>query len=278
MPAALQCPDCGHQEMLDHLGGVTTFRCGGCGRALKVPAQFRERDEPGPAPRQPSAGEPTQAMPRIGPDAVAPPAGPRGVVPPGVVPLGVVPPSAVPPSALPSITPAAVSAAAAAVPGMPIPDARPRRSPGAGELASATGSVAGAASTPVVPGSLRPPLVLRLMLWAIALPLGSLLVFAVASSLKVITKGQLEDTFLLAGWGRFVPIARLLPFCALATALIVQLGVFGLEQLRARNLRKGPPGRSRPRPGSTRPHTPGGDGQRANGNGAGARSRDRVIS
>lgn len=279
MPAALQCPDCGHQEMLDQLGGVTTFRCGGCGRALKVPAQFRERDEPRPAARsrQPSAGEPTQAMPRIGPDAVAPAAGPRGVVPPGVV-----PPSMVPPSALPSITPAAVSAAAAAVPGAPVPgmpvtSARSPRSPAVDELAATTGPTAGASSAPVSPASLRPPLLLRLMLWAIALPLGSLLVFAIASSLKVITKAQLEDTFLLAGWGRFVPIARLLPFCALATALIVQLGVFGLERLRVRNLRKGPPGRSRPRPGSTRPHAPS-EGQRANGNGNGARSRDRVIS
>ncbi|HEY5011708.1 MAG TPA: hypothetical protein VIK61_03260, partial [Acidimicrobiia bacterium] len=146
------------------------------------------------------------------------------------------------------------------------------------ELAATTGPTAAVPPVPVTPASLKPPLILRLALWAIALPLGSLIVFAIASSLKVITKAQLEDTFLLAGWGRFVPIARLLPFCALATALIVQLGVFGLERLRARNLRKGPPGRNRPRPESTRPHAPSGRGQRPDGNGSGARSRDRVIS
>jgi hypothetical protein len=293
VPAALQCPDCGHQEMLDHLGGVSTFRCGGCGRALKVPAQFRDVAEAGPPAksRPPSAVERTQAMPRIGPDPAAPEAGPRGIVPPGMV-----PPGAVPPSALPSITPSALSAAAAAVPGAPVPgtpgsDAPRRRPPAAGALASAElDSDALAATTgpgfgvspspvaPVAPGALKPPLILRLALWAIALPLGSLVVFLIATSMKLITKGQLEDTFLLSGWGRFMPIARLLPFCALATALIVQLGVFGLERLRLRNLRHGPPGRSRPRPASTRPHSPGGRGQRPNGNGNGARSRDRVIS
>ena len=52
MPAALQCPDCGHQEMLDNLGGVSTFRCGGCGRGIKVPAQFRGAPRPtGPGSR-----------------------------------------------------------------------------------------------------------------------------------------------------------------------------------------------------------------------------------
>jgi len=121
------------------------------------------------------------------------------------------------------------------------------------------------------------------VLWAIALPVGSLIVFAIAGALKVLTKTQLENTFLLAGWGRFVPIARLLPFCALATALIVQAGVFGLEQLRIRNLSRGAQGRRGPGPGPgggqgrrpTRPIDPGGRPQRRTN---GARSRDRVTS
>ena len=119
------------------------------------------------------------------------------------------------------------------------------------------------------PESLQPPLVLRLALWAIALPLGSLIVFALARWFGVLTKAQLEDTILLTGWGRFVPVARLLPFCALATALIVQLGVFGLERLRARNLRPRASlrggGRVRtpgPGPGPRRPMRPPGQGQR----------------
>lgn len=237
MPAALQCPDCGHQEMLDDLGGVATFRCGGCGRALKVPAQFRQGPNvrpTGPPPESPA--ERTQALPKL----------------PPVTPVAPVNPAAA----------AATAAGTAALPrgsGLP-PSAR----------------AAGAAPAP---DSLQPPLILRLALWVVSLPLGSLIVFTLARWFGVLTKAQLEDTILLAGWGRFVPIVRLLPFCALATALIVQLGVFGLERLRARNLRGRPPGRRRPGqgPGSgpRRPMPAPGQGQRATN---GARSRDRVIS
>ena len=68
MPAALQCPDCGHQEMLDNVGSAATFRCGGCGRALKVPAQFRKPPETrndAPTPRPDSSLERTQALPKV---------------------------------------------------------------------------------------------------------------------------------------------------------------------------------------------------------------------
>jgi hypothetical protein len=138
---------------------------------------------------------------------------------------------------------------------------------------------------PPPPGSLKPPLILRLAIWVIALPLGTLLVFGIANRLKMLTRLQLENTFVLTGWGRFVPIVRLLPFCALATALLVQLGVFGLEWRRARTLRnraagrgRGPrrgPGKGGSRPGPTRPHSPNGQAQRATN---GGRSRDRAIS
>jgi hypothetical protein len=253
--------------MLDNLGaGVTTFRCGGCGRALKVPAQFREQGGRGPGSRPPAPGEPTQAMPRVRPDADPPVA--SAPLPP-VVPT---------PAPVPHTPVAGVPLV-----GMPPAGVPPAQPTGRSPIAEADGAPAGdgaAARPPIPPGSLRPPLVLRLALWAIALPLGTLLVFGIASSLKILTKSQLEDTFLLAGWGRFVPIARLLPFCALATALIVQLGVFGLERLRARNLRNGPrrrgPGtRSGARPGPTRPHPPGSQARQGTN---GSRSRDRVIS
>jgi hypothetical protein len=120
-------------------------------------------------------------------------------------------------------------------------------------------------------------LILRLAVWVIALPLGSFLVFILASWSGFLTRTQLENTILLPGWGRFVPIARLLPFCALATALLVQLGIFGLERLRDRNLRRGPPGRRRSGGGGRprRPMTPAGQGQGATN---GSRSRDRVVS
>jgi hypothetical protein len=131
------------------------------------------------------------------------------------------------------------------------------------------------------PETLRPPLILRLCLWVIALPLGSAIVFGLANAFGVLTKSQLEDTFLRADWGRFVPIARLLPFCALATALIVQLGVFLLERHRAHTLRAASgPGRGGSngrggRPGPTRPHTPPDAAQRATN---GDRARDRITS
>jgi hypothetical protein len=246
--------------MLDGLGGVSMFRCGGCGRALKVPAQFRgaapaPSPSNGPArPANPASdlSEPTRAMPRVSPRAAAPPPV-MPVTPATAVPGGL---------ANPGVPTAMTPTAASGIDGSPPVDGAP---PNAGPE----------------PESLKPPLILRLVLWVIALPVGSLIVFALANAFHVLTKSQLEDTFLRADWGRFVPIARLLPFCALATALLVQLGVFGLERLRARNLRargsggsRRGPGGTRPRP--TRPLSPGGPAQRA-GNGGGAR-RDRVTS
>jgi hypothetical protein len=237
--------------MLDNVGSATTFRCGGCGRALKVPAQFRTAPEgraTGPGSRPESPIERTQALPKVAP-AQAP---------------------------IPAATPAATAAAAdgdrvggaGGVVGAAPPAARPP--------AAAPGAVPGGpASRPAPP--LHPPLILRFAVWVIALPLGSFLVFILASWSGFLTRTQLENTILLPGWGRFVPIARLLPFCALATALLVQLGIFGLERLRDRNLRRGPPGRRRPSGGGgpRRPMTPQGQGQGATN---GSRSRDRVIS
>jgi hypothetical protein len=282
VPAALQCPDCGHQEMLDDLGeGVTTFRCGGCGRALKVPAQFRRDPRSpraaAPTPRPPSAGEPTQAMPRV----------PPGGVPPGAVPTPPVGPAMVPNPAPPLV--GAGAAASMPTTRSPIVDGGgpiDLRGPGGPSEPPGPPSTPTPASLPPFvppPGSLKPPLILRLALWVIALPLGTLLVFGIANRLKVLTRLQLENTFVLTGWGRFVPIARLLPFCALAIALLVQLGEVGLEWRRARTLRKrssqrrgpGPGGggqRRRPSPG---PLTPNGQGQRPTN---GARTRDRAIS
>ena len=275
MAAALQCPDCGHQEMLEHLGGVSTFRCGGCGRALKVPAQFRD-DAPARAPRRPAPGpDATQALPRVGPSAAAAAAAaadpPVSPVPGGVANPGV--PTARTPAADPGMGIDGVGAGA-------VP-------PGRGGPREPVGAPApkGPPPEPISPETLKPPLILRLILWVIALPLGSLIVFALASAFGVLTKSQLEDTFLRADWGRFLPIARLLPFCALATALLVQLGVFLLEQLRARNLRNGPRrrggsggrgGRGGSSPGPTRPLSPRGPAQRATN--GGGRTRDRVTS
>jgi len=222
--------------MLDDVGSATTFRCGGCGRALKVPAQFRTPTEgrpTGPGSRPESPIERTQALPTVAPNQAPTPAAVAAAAPVGGV-GGAVPPTAM----------------VGAVPEGPAP-------------------------RPIPP--LHPPLILRFAVWVIALPLGSFLVFVLASWSGFLTRTQLENTILLPGWGRFVPIARLLPFCALATALLVQLGVFGLERLRDRNLRRGPPGRRRPGGGGgpRRPMAPPGQDQGATN---GSRSRDRVIS
>jgi len=44
----LQCPDCGTKHPLAVAGQAASFRCTGCDRVLKVPAQFRT--SPGPEP------------------------------------------------------------------------------------------------------------------------------------------------------------------------------------------------------------------------------------
>ena len=41
MAPVLQCPDCGTKHPLDVASDAAAFRCSGCGRTLKVPAQFR---------------------------------------------------------------------------------------------------------------------------------------------------------------------------------------------------------------------------------------------
>ena len=74
----------------------------------------------------------------------------------------------------------------------------------------------------------------RFLLWVIAVPLGFLIVFALAKVFGVLTTNQIEDVALTEGFTRFVPIARLLPFVALVTAGLVHGGVFGITQLRAR--------------------------------------------
>lgn len=79
-----------------------------------------------------------------------------------------------------------------------------------------------------------PPRAIRFALWLVAVPLGFVIVFALAKVFGVLTSNQLEDVALAEGWGRFMPIARLLPFVALVTAGLVQAGVYGLTLLRER--------------------------------------------
>ena len=75
---------------------------------------------------------------------------------------------------------------------------------------------------------------LRFSLWIVAVPLGFVIVFGLAQVIGVLNSNQLEDVAIDVGVARFIPIARLLPFVALVTAGLVQLGVYGLTRLRAK--------------------------------------------
>jgi len=75
---------------------------------------------------------------------------------------------------------------------------------------------------------------MRLLLWFVAVPLGFLFVFLTARAFSLFTTNQLSDLFLANDTARFWPVARLLPFVALVTAILVQAGVYGLARLRGR--------------------------------------------
>lgn len=80
-----------------------------------------------------------------------------------------------------------------------------------------------------IPGRL-----IRFALWIVAVPLAFVVVFAIAKLIGVLSTNQVENVALDEGWTRFVPIARLLPFVALATAAFVHGGVYGIARFRSR--------------------------------------------
>lgn len=84
---------------------------------------------------------------------------------------------------------------------------------------------------PPAPAPRTVPWWMRLILWIIAVPIGFYVVFLVARAVGLFSKSQFEDVFLANGWGRFWPLARLLPVVALAIAGIVQGGVVLLGRL-----------------------------------------------
>ncbi|MDQ1510681.1 MAG: hypothetical protein QOG50_2525 [Actinomycetota bacterium] len=75
---------------------------------------------------------------------------------------------------------------------------------------------------------------IRLALWIVAVPLGFVIVFALARVFGMLNSNQVEDVVITEGIRRFWPIARLLPFVALVTAGLVQAAVYGITSLRAR--------------------------------------------
>lgn len=85
MARALQCPDCGHREPLDNVAAADQFRCHGCGRALKVPQEFRTNGSDSPAepihepdpevtpPTESDVPESTRVLARVSADAAIAP-------------------------------------------------------------------------------------------------------------------------------------------------------------------------------------------------------------
>jgi hypothetical protein len=74
MAKAIQCPACGRKHPVSSLPDAPTFNCEGCGKSLKVPAQFRPSAPAGsgrggdPGNARP---EPTAALPKTGAPAAA---------------------------------------------------------------------------------------------------------------------------------------------------------------------------------------------------------------
>ena len=104
--------------------------------------------------------------------------------------------------------------------------------PGRAAAASAEGTDASA-------GVVQVALWIRLVIWCAAVPIGLAIVFGIARSMGVVTSKELTDTFIRSGWGRFAPIARVLPFAALLIAIIVQASVAGLERRQKRQRLQG---------------------------------------
>jgi hypothetical protein len=79
-----------------------------------------------------------------------------------------------------------------------------------------------------------PPAWVRFLLWIVAIPLAFIVVLAFARAFDLLTSNQIQDLALDEGWGRFWPIARLIPFIAFGAALLVQAGTYGISRLRER--------------------------------------------
>ena len=102
----------------------------------------------------------------------------------------------------------------------------------------------------------------RFGLWIVAVPLAFIVVFALARAFGMLSTNDVTDVALAEGWHRFVPIARLLPFVALATALFVHGSVYGIAQLRVRRAASGAGTSTRP-PRSPRSPRPSGTGRQS---------------
>ena len=99
-----------------------------------------------------------------------------------------------------------------------------------------------------------PPAPVRFLLWIVAVPLAFAVVFALARAFGLLTTNDVSDVALAEGWRRFMPIIRLLPFVAVATAAFVHGGVYLIARARQK---RGAAGRRKPAGGRTSRQTSG---------------------
>ncbi|HEV7524452.1 MAG TPA: hypothetical protein VGP92_05770 [Acidimicrobiia bacterium] len=145
--------------------------------------------------------------------------------------------AAPPPVPTPAVRPTPV-ASAVANPNAAAPESATRAVPAVdeqalGALSGRTGRRPTARLAPV-------PRWMRLLLWFVAVPLSFMFVFLTARAVGMFTTNQLSDVFLANNTGRFVPVARLLPFVALMTAVLVHGGVYLVARLRGRRGKAAP--------------------------------------
>ena len=199
MAPVLVCPECETKHPLDTIGPRSAFPCTGCGRTLKVPGAAI-----GAAVGAVAAGRPPD---RASVDLVGAGARARRDE------LG-------PHRATSRSTPRRRSRRRCRS-RRPRPRLRGRRSVSPTRplvrlpfpIWSRTGSI-------------------RFALWIVAVPLAFLIVFTLARSFGLLSTNDVTDVALAEGWHRFMPIVRLLPFVALATAGLVHGGVSGITRLR----------------------------------------------
>jgi hypothetical protein len=152
----------------------------------------------------------------------------------------------------------------------PLPETRPTRRRPASEPDTRVLPVAAPAPPPPVvvtaPPALPadgkpardpvPPRGVRFLLWFVAVPLAFAVVLPLARGFGMLTSNQIQDLALAEGWGRFWPIARLLPFIAFAAAVFVQGGTFGIAKLRERQWAEAAKSDGKPKSNGTRPRPP----------------------
>ena len=147
-------------------------------------------------------------------------------------------PAAAAAAATAAVTSGAVRTAAPAPAAASLPPEPPPRAPGAVTRVMPAVEPMPATAPAVAEPRTRPardpipPRWVRFLLWVVAIPLAFIVVLEFARAAGMLTTNEISDVALAEGWGRFWPIARLIPFVALAAAGLVQGGAFLLTRMR----------------------------------------------